>query len=474
MEREILVNCSTEEIRVAILEDGRLAELLVERRSASKIVGNIYKGRVENVLPGISSAFVNTGLEKNAYLYVTDVIAAQRERNIDQMLKRNEEILVQVAKEAIGTKGVKVSMNLALPGRFLVYMPFSPHLGISKNITERSERDRLRTILEGLRPAQGGYIVRTEAEGAEERELRREVKYLTRLWENVHRRAETSQAPSLLHRDLGLVFQTARDLFNESTKIFLLDSKAECRDLKEFVELLSPELSARVQLYEGNTPILSAFGVEEQLEKIRDARVNIPSGGYIVVQEAEGLCAIDVNTGKFTGHQSQEETVTTTNLEAAAEVGRQLRLRNIGGIIVIDFIDMKRAKNRQRVTEALTQAVKYDRAKIKILPITRLGLVEMTRERKRESLLSLLGEICPECGGRGRVLSRESLFIKVKKEILDLTHGRPGDSIRLQLHPTVAEFFQERLERLERTVRHRLILDSDPALPWEDYRILIA
>ena len=474
--REILVNCAAEETRVAVVEDNHLIELLLERTEAEKIVGNIYKGRIENVLPGISSAFVNIGLEKNAYLYVSDVIPTpghSPSSQIEKMIARNEVIMVQVAKEAIGTKGVKVTMDISLPGRFLVYMPMAEHLGVSKNIEDRKERDRLRTIVESCAPEKGGVIIRTEAEGAEEQALRREMAYLIRLWDSIQKRYESAPTPNLVHRDLGLVFQTVRDVFSDSTSIFLVDSRSEYRDLLDFLDSISPELKSRVKLYEGKTPLFQAFNIEAQIEKIRSARVDLPSGGYIIIQEAEGLCAIDVNTGKFTGKRSQEETVTATNVEAAKEVARQLRLRNIGGIIVIDFIDMRHARNRQKVMEALANFVRDDRAKIKILPITRLGLIEMTRERKRESLFALLGEACPQCHASGRVLSRDSMYIRLKREILNMTHGRPGNLIKLFLSPPVARYFEERHNKFENTIKHKLQIHPDPNLPWEEYRILI-
>ena len=476
IKKEILVNCSNEETRVAVLGDNQLVELLIERSEAAKIVGNIYKGKIENVLPGISSAFVNIGLEKNAYLYVSDVIPTPGHHpsaQIEKMIGRNDIILLQVAKEAIGTKGVKVTMDISLPGRFLVYMPMAEHLGVSKNIENRQERERLRSIVESCAPDKGGVIIRTEAEGADEQALRREMAYLIRLWAQLQERYEKAPVPSLVHRDLGLVFQTVRDVFTESTSIFLVDSKSEYRDLMEFLDSISPELKSRVKLYEGKTPLFQAFNIERQIDKIRSARVDLPSGGYIIIQEAESLCAIDVNTGKFTGKRSQEETVTATNVEAAEEVARQLRLRNIGGIIVIDFIDMRHARNRQKVMEALAYCTRDDRAKIKILPITRLGLIEMTRERKRESFFALLGEACPQCHASGRVLSKDSMYIKLKREILTMTHGRPGNQIKLFLSPPVAQYFQERHRRFENSVKHQLIIQADPHLPWEEYRILI-
>ncbi|MBI4397356.1 MAG: Rne/Rng family ribonuclease, partial [Elusimicrobia bacterium] len=471
MKKEILANVMPEETRVAVLEDGHLVEFFIERPALgmAKLVGNIYKGRIENVLPGISSAFVNVGFEKNAYLYVTDVVSDSKDRHIEKMLQRGHNIMVQVAKEAIGTKGMKVTMDISLPGRYLIYMPKSEHIGVSKNIEDHAERDRLKKIVDEMKMP-GGVIVRTEAEGAEERELKREMRYLLRLWENVQRKFESSPPGTLIHRELGLTFQVARDLLTEEAQIFLVDDKEEFRDVRGFVDMLAPELSERVQHYTGRTPIFQAFGVDRELAKIRQQRIDLPSGGYIIIQEAESLCAIDVNTGKFIGHRSQEETVTATNIEAAAEVARQLRLRNIGGIIVIDFIDMRRRRNQHKVVDCLQDGCRGDRAKIKILPITRLGLVEMTRERRRESLLSLLSEPCHECDGSGSVLSRESIYLKIQKEILELTQGRSDGHLKLTLPTVVGDFVRERQERLEKIIRRPVKISTDQTLAWEDYR----
>ncbi len=475
MKKEIIANVMPEETRVAVLEDGHLAEMLLERPALgmAKLVGNIYKGRIENVLPGISSAFVNVGYEKNAYLYVTDVLSESKDRHIEKMIQRGQTIMVQVAKEAIGTKGMKVTMDISLPGRYLIYMPKSEHVGVSKNIEEGEERERLRKIIDEIRPQEGGVIVRTEAEGAEDRELRREMRYLLRLWEEIRKKFEAAPTGSMIHRELGLTFQVARDLLNDEAQIFMIDDKEEYKDVRGFVEMLAPELADRVQHYTGRTPIFQAFGVEHDLSSIRKQRIDLPSGGYIIIQEAESLCAIDVNTGKFIGHKSQEETVTATNLEAAAEVAKQLRIRNIGGIVVIDFIDMRRRRNQHKVVEALQNATRIDRAKIKILPITRLGLVEMTRERRRESLLTLLTDPCEQCAASGRVLSRESIYLKIQKEINELTQGRGEGRLKLVLPPKVGEFIKERQERLEKNVKRPVQIEIDGTMMWEDYRILI-
>jgi ribonuclease G len=288
----------------------------------------------------------------------------------------------------------------------------------------------------------------------------------------VKRRSEKVNK-GIIHKELGLTFQVVRDLLSEDVEAFLLDSRQEYDDVKGFVEMLAPELVDRIRLYEGRQPIFDSFNIENELLKLRPARVDLPSGGYIVIQEAESLCAIDVNTGKFTGRSSQEETVTATNIEAAAEVARQLRLRNIGGIIVIDFIDMKKRRNRDKVMEALARATRGDHSKIKILPITRLGLVEMTRERRRESLQSMTGEPCYECHGSGWVLSRDSLFLKIRKEILDMTQGRPDGKLKISLQSQVGSYFKENKERLEKQVSRGVEIVEDDTLPWEDYKIVI-
>ncbi|MBI4057111.1 MAG: Rne/Rng family ribonuclease, partial [Elusimicrobia bacterium] len=475
MQREILANVSFEETRIAILEDSRLIELLWERRGEQNIVGNIYKGVVENVLPGISSAFANIGYEKNAYLYISDVLGGNRSP-IDHILKRGQEIMVQVAKEAIGTKGMKITMDVALPGRYLVFTPFQESIGISKQIADAKERNRLSSVMERLVATylnKKGLVVRTEAEGASEEELERETKYLSRLWESVHKKFETNKGPYLLHKDLDLSLQVARDILTSDVKIYLLDSREHHHNVIDFVDKLSPELKDKVRYYDGKTPIFKAFGVEREIERLRATKLELPNGGTIIIQEAESLCAIDVNTGRYTGSKSQEDTVTQTNIEAAQEIAHQLRLRNIGGIVVIDFIDMKRASNRQRVMDALAHALKRDRAKIRILPITRLGLVEMTRERKRESTVTLLTEECPECKGSGRVLSVDSMRIKIQREIRELTGDRPGGNIRVLLHPILADAMKKNQESIERNVHRAIKIQPDPGMTWEDYRIIL-
>jgi len=475
MKKEIIVNRSQEETRVAILENGKIVDLFNERRESEKIVGNIYKGTVKNILPGLSSAFLEVGLERSAYLSADDVVSECKDKKIEKMIKIGSEVLVQVDKEPISTKGARVTMDVSLPGRLLVYMPFNDHVGISKNIESRQERDRLKQIMNESKPPVGGFIVRTEAEEATDKEIKREIRYLTRLWESINARAQKMKSPALVHKDLGIVFQTVRDHFNEEVDLFMIDSKNEYGEVVDFVKIVSPELVDRIKPYTGKTPIFKAFNIEDEIRKLRSNRVNLHSGGYIIIQEAESLCAIDVNTGRYTGtrSQSQEETVTITNIEAAQEIARQIRLRNIGGILVIDFIDMKKAKNRQKVLEALTRSVKGDKAKIKIWPITRLGLVEMTRERKRESLFALLGETCPMCHGLGLVLSRETLFIQLSNELSQMRLTRHTGKVRVRLSPQVAQYFRERCSRLKQCAGQDIDIQAAPDVPWEDYQIII-
>lgn len=476
IKKEIFANTSFEETRIALLENGSLSEIFWERRSAANIVGDIYKGVVENVLPGISSAFINIGLEKNAYIYVSDVLGNAKD-GIEKLLTKGQEVMVQVTKDAISTKGMKVTMDISLPGRYLVLTPYQEFVGVSKNIENEEERKRLSDIIKKIAEnnnlGKKGCIVRTEAEGANEEELQRELKYLIRLWESIMKKFENYPAPKLLHKDMNIILQVARDIFSKDVSLYMLDNKEDYHSVVDFISKISPELKDRVKYYDAKTPIFKAFNIEQEIDELRKIKVELPNGGSIIIQEAESLCAIDVNTGRYTGLKSQEETVTQTNIEAAYEIARQLRLRNIGGIIVIDFIDMKRASNRHRVVKALEDAVKRDRAKIRILPITRLGLVEMTRERKRESTFSMITQECPQCHGSGRVLSSESIRFKIQRDIQNLTLGRPGGNMRIVVNPMLGEILKEKQNIIERNVHRSVKICTDPQLVWEDYRIIL-
>jgi ribonuclease G len=474
MKKEIVVNRTLEETKVAVLEDGKLIDLFIERRESEKILDNIYKGIVQTIVPALGSAFVDIGFGKGAYLGVDDIIATQRdEKNIENMVKAGQEVMVQVYKEPIRTKGSKVTMDISLPGRLLVYMPFSNNAGISKNIEDRQEYKRLKSIIAEIKKdIPGGIIVRTEAEEATEAEIKNEIKYLTRLWTSIVGRFNDAKPMSLIHKDLGVVFQTVRDYFTDDVVLMHIDSQKELKDVAEFVKIISPEFLDRIVLYDGKAPIFKAYGIEEEIKRLRSNKTKLQSGGYLVIQEAESLCAIDVNSGKFTAKSSQEDTAALTNLEAAGEIARQLRLRNIGGIIVIDFIDMKKAVNRQRVLEKLREAVKGDKAKIKIWPITKLGLIEMTRQRKRESLFSLLGDTCPVCRGLGLVLSKESIFINVCDEIAQLQVDGYHGKIKIKLNPDVVEYFKDRKSRLKELFNTEFEIKANIEVSREEYQII--
>ncbi|MGE4385745.1 MAG: Rne/Rng family ribonuclease [Endomicrobiaceae bacterium] len=475
MSKEIIVNRTYEETRVAVLDNSKLSDIFIERRESEKILNNIYKGKVQNIVSGLSSAFIDIGFGKSAYLSMDDIVASKNEHNIENMLKVGQEIMVQVYKEPISTKGPKVTMDISLPGRLLVYMPFSNNIGVSKQIEDKEEYSRLKNIVKKLKVnLAGGIIVRTEAEDATEEEIEKEIKYLSRLWGSIINRFTNSKIGSVVHKDLGVVFQTVRDHFTEDVNLMYIDNQKELKDVVEFVKTVSPELEDRILLYDGKQPIFKAYGIEEEIKRLRSNKARLPSGGYLIIQEAESLCAIDVNSGKFTGkNNTQEEVVTMTNIEAADEIARQLRLRNIGGIIVIDFIDMRKEKNRKKVLEKLRTSVKGDKAKIKIWPITRLGLIEMTRERKRESLFSLLGDTCPTCHGLGLVLSKESIFINVCQEIEQMGIKKHYGKIKIKLCPEVAKYFIERRERLTELFKKDIEIIPTDTVDREDYNIIL-
>ncbi|MDR0618117.1 MAG: Rne/Rng family ribonuclease [Endomicrobium sp.] len=473
MKKEIVVNRGLEEIRVAVLEDGKLFDLFIERRESEKILNNIYKGTVQNIVPALGSAFVDIGFGKSAYLGVDDIVAQRKEKNIENMIKVGQEVMVQVYKEPINTKGPKVTMDISLPGRLLVYMPFSNNIGISKNIEDKQEYDRLKNIVYKIKKdIPGGIIVRTEAEESSEQEIENEIKYLERLWVSIVARFKNVKPMSLVHKDLGVVFQTVRDYFSEDVIMMHIDSKKEFRDVSDFVKIVLPEFIDRIVLYDGKQPVFKAYGIDEEIKGLRSNKVRLVSGGYLIIQEAESLCAIDVNSGKFTAKSSQEDTALVTNLEAAVEIARQLRLRNIGGIIVIDFIDMRKSANRHKVLEKLRDAAKGDKAKIKIWPITGLGLIEMTRQRKRESLFSLLGDVCPTCRGLGLVLSKESVFINVCNEIAQLHVDSYHGKIKIKINRDIVEYFRERILRLKEIFNADFEIKASLEIPREEYEII--
>jgi ribonuclease G len=453
MLKEIIVNVAEEETRVAVLEDQTLVEIYIERSLNQRLVGNIYKGRVENVLPGMQAAFVNIGLEKNAFLYVEDALPPrvhheheeeEREEkadipqvNISDVLKEGQEIVIQIIKEPIGTKGARVTTHITLPGRFLVLMPNVDYIGISRRIDSEEERERLKTIAEKIKPEGMGLIVRTVAENLEEEDFIQDINLLTKLWKKISNRAFTGPVPNIIHKDLELIHRILRDLFNEDVDRLLIDSRYEYEKVLELVDIIAPSLKCKVHLSEQDK-IFEKYHIDLEIEKILKRKVWLKCGGYLIIDQTEALTAIDVNTGKFVGTTNLADTVLKTNIDAAVEIARQIRLRNIGGIIIIDFIDMLTDEDRQKVLTTLDEEIKKDKTKTNVLGITQLGLVEMTRKKVRQGLENVLLKPCPYCEGKGKVLSEETVSILVKNELYELANRTTAEAILVEAHPSVA------------------------------------
>lgn len=402
--KEIVVASYHSETRVAVLEDGALQEILVSHEDRRSIVGDIYKGRVQNVLPGMEAAFVDIGHNRNALLYVGDIfVEGPRQRqDITKILKQGQEIVVQVTKDPMGSKGARLTTYISLAGRYLVLLPQVTTVGISHKLSEE-ERARLRKVVEEVRPKDVGIIVRTVARDADAAELRKSLTYLNKVWRQVHRAAEKKRAPALLYQEPELEVKVVRDIMDAGYERILVDSHRSFRRIKHYLKLVAPALAERVVRYADETPVFESLDINRQIRDALSRSVPLPSGGSIVIDSTEALTAIDVNTGRYVGNKSLEETVLRTNIEAVTEVVRQLRLRDIGGIIIIDFIDMNEAKNRRAVLKALNQELEKDRTKTYVVELTKLGLVEMTRKNVSEGLIEAFGETCPVCHGRGIV-----------------------------------------------------------------------
>jgi len=448
MLKEIVVNVGEEETRVAVIEDKLLVEIYIERSINQRLVGNIFKGRVENVLPGMQAAFVNVGLEKNAFLYVEDALPANSPdgsghvgytlgANICDVLKQGQEILVQIVKEPIGTKGPRVTTHITLPGRYLVLMPTVDYIGISRRIESEKERERLKDLAARVKPEGMGVIVRTVAEGVEEEELRQDIALLTKLWRKILSRSAHGTVPNVVHRDLELVQRILRDVFTEDVDRLILDSRYEYEKVLELQDISNPRLKIKVFLDEREN-IFEEYGIEQEIERALNHKIWLKCGGYLVIDQAEALTAIDVNTGKYVGTTNLEDTVLKTNLEAASEIAHQLRLRKIGGIIIVDFIDMVQEAHRNEVLHVLEEDIKKDKTKTNILGITQLGLVEMTRKKVRPSLAEVLQKPCPYCDGRGKVLSEETLGINFKNQIYNAARQTTAETILVEANPAVA------------------------------------
>ncbi|MFN3651118.1 MAG: Rne/Rng family ribonuclease [Armatimonadota bacterium] len=487
--KEILVNVEDRETRIAVLENGRLMELHVEREE--RVVGNIYKARVANVLPGMDAAFVDIGLERNAFLYVGDILfedpkakgdhptrRTSRDVRISDLAKPGQEILVQVVKGPRGTKGARVSTKISIPGRYLVLMPEGDHTGVSRKIDDVKERDRLRRLCEQLQPAGFGLIVRTEAEGRSEQELRQDLEYLVNTWRRVSEQNKRSHAPAVLHKDLGIILKTIRDLFGADTDKLIIDSRDEYDKAIDTLSQLAPDLVDRVHLHDEPTPLFSRYNLEDEIERLLRRKVWLRNGAYLLLDTTEALTTIDVNTGKFVGTSSLAETILKTNLDAVDEIARQLRLRDIGGMIVLDFIDMASARDRQLVMKALENAFKKDRTRIKIAHISPLGLVEMTRKRTAESVTDAMSHQCPYCQGRGRVWSPETMAIQIEREIRRLAAKQELDAVLVYCNPEVAAWMigseGDDVEQLERLIRKPVYVRARHDFHTEKFEVLPA
>lgn len=499
MAKDMVINTTSHETRVAILENGHIAELYIERSRERGLVGNIYQGRVIRVLPGMQAAFVDIGLDKAAFLYVADVLdemdavaqfvegsgplAEENERPeptplppIADLLHEGQELLVQIAKEPLGTKGARITAHISLPGRHLVYMPTVDHIGISRRIENEEEKDRLRTIVELIRPPGSGFIVRTAAEGKSEKDLLADMEFLIGLWDGIVQRKEGKKAPALIHSDLDVTSKVLRDLLTDEVDRIVVDKQEEYDKVTRFIATFMPKMTYVIELHDSDEPIFDAFGLEVEIARAIGRRVWLKCGGYIIIEQTEALTAIDVNTGRFVGKHNLEDTILKTNLEALLEVAYQLRLRNIGGLVIIDFIDMEKEAHREKVYSALEEALKNDKSRTNILKISELGLVEMTRKRVRESISRLLCEPCPYCDGKGYIKSRTTMAYEMFRELQRSISTLSGEKITLLVHPNVAALLcdEERggIEELEERFHKQILITAKPGFHQEQFEIL--
>jgi len=502
MPAELVINITSQETRIALIENGILAELFIERQSEKGIKGNIYKGKVVRVLPGMQAAFVDIGLPRSAFLYVSDVyedfdelelmmggsrengdfavdrdtlVVSRYSSQIEDMLHEGQEVLVQVSKEPIGSKGARVTAHISLPGHYLVLMPTVNHVGVSRRIENEEERKRLREIISKMKPPGVGFIVRTASEGRIEEDLLMDMNFLLKLWEKIQHRRVNASVPSIIHCDLDICLRAIRDLYTRDVEKVVVDSEREYNEILEFIETFMPQLKYSIEFYQADEPIFDAYGIEVEISRALERRVWLKSGGYVVIEETEALTAVDVNTGKYVGKGNPEDTILRTNLEAVKEIAYQLRLRNIGGIIIIDFIDMEKEGGRDRVFQALKEALKKDRAKTNILRISELGLIEMTRKRTRDNLSRLLCEPCTYCEGRGIIKSKTTLCFEIFREIRREAVNIPSNVIIVSLHPAVADFLydEERyaIEELENRLKKKIIIKVRSDFHQEEYEI---
>lgn len=488
MVSEIIIDVGIDETRMALLEDKELVELYIERDEHARLVGNIYRGKVCSVLPGMQAAFIDIGYEKNAFLYVGDIISQNglypdeeecqeevKDININDIVSQGQEITVQVIKEPIDTKGPRISTHITLPGRYLVLLPNANYIGISRRIENHEERERLKAIAEKVKPESMGIIVRTAAGGIEEAEFIRDIDFLTRLWSKIKQKEGTGSVPRAIHKDLNLIYRVVRDLFTWNIDRLVINDRQAYTKVLELVEVISPALVSKVEYFSKTCEIFEYYQIESKIDKALSRKVWLKCGGYLVIDQTEALTVIDVNTGKYVGNNDLEETVLKTNLEAAKEIAKQLRLRDIGGIIIIDYIDMDSAENQQMVLETLKLALKKDRTRTMVVGITSLGLVEMTRKKVRQKLSSVLNIDCPYCAGAGRVLSPETVARNVEREIGKLSSQKLANAVLVEVHPDVARILEgtegQNLERIESRFNRRIVVKESSQMRHEEIKV---
>ncbi|MCB1983964.1 MAG: ribonuclease G [Burkholderiales bacterium] len=483
MDNEILINITPQETRVAILEQGVTQELHIERTSCCGIVGNIYNGRVSRVLPGMQSAFIDIGLERAAFLHVADIWESNRNgefaKPIEKLLFQGNNILVQVIKDAIGMKGARLSTQISLAGRMLVYLPQESHIGISQRIEDDEEREILRQKLLHVLPNEesGGYIIRTMAEAADEDDLRADIEYLHKLWRDIQETALTVAAPVLLYQDLDLSHRVLRDFANKNTSCIQVDSRENHQRLIAFANSYIPNMADRISLYAGERPLFDLYGVEDEIQKSLAKRVNLKSGGYVIIDQTEALTTMDVNTGGFIGVRNFDDTIFKTNLEAAQVIARQLRLRNIGGIIIVDFIDMDSEEHKNSVLKEFKKALSKDRTRMTVNDFSSLGLVEMTRKRMRESLSHILCEPCPTCDGRGEIRTAQTICYEILRELLRESRQFNANEFRILASQQVIDLFldeeSQSLAQLGDFIAKPISLQVEETYTQEQYDVII-
>jgi ribonuclease G len=496
LRKDIIVETATHETRIAILEDNHLVELLVERPENERIVGNICKGTVTAVMPSIQAAFVEIGMEKAGFLHASDVSGSsdwvdfedeenqesgsnrrrEKERPIQDTIKDGQEILVQITKEPIGTKGPRVTAQMSLPGRFLVLVPNENYVGVSRRIDDWSEKRRLRDLAKSLKSDNVGVIVRTAALGKSDTEFKADLKMLTELWNTIDKQAKNTPSPAVIHKDMEITSGMIRDLFTPDIDSVIIDSKAVYQETIGYLKSIAPKLISRVHLYDGTAPIFDAYGIENEIEKALHRKVWLKHGGYIVIDPTEALVTIDVNSGRYAGAQDHEGTAFQTNMDACGEVARQMRLRDVGGIIVIDFIDMDERNHRKQVYQELDSALKRDRSRTRMSKeISEFGLIEMTRQRIRPSLLFSFTESCIVCDGTGRIMSRLTLVTQIGRWLKRAKSSLREKLLRLKVHPSVAlclfENSNEKLNALKNEYEVELEIEEDPFLHVEEFRM---